>query len=186
MPQIAAYNPPSFELKRFKVPPWLVLQSSPETHTKTHFSMECNFNFFYQISADLCACNYKIKWSIFGKGEAGLSLEPFGRAGQLSAKWADRKKENFWPLKLMTQLHWETVWWRNNFYKKSSFPFLHSSCHRQNMYPFWGIFGWSLSKFSPNVGQKTELPKYPLLVQTICIYRFARSCLHRISLYKYY
>ena len=43
------------------------------------------------------------------RGKRGLSLEPFGRAGQLSAKWADRKKENFWPLKLMTQLHWEPL-----------------------------------------------------------------------------
>jgi len=121
------------------------------------------------------------------RGKRGLSLEPFGRGGQLSAKWADHKKENFWPLKLMTRLHWETVWWRNHFCNKNHI-FL-SSLLRQNMFPFWGIFRGvgisSLSKFSPNC-LGTEVPKYPLLVQTICIYRFARSSLHRISLYKYY
>ena len=137
----------------------------------------------------------------FGKaGEAGLSGWPFGRGGQLSTKWsAAHKKETFdlwnWWLDYITG-----KWLGDRMSSLQKIIFylnLPLSCISSPKFisMFWGIFAvaWRQIQLCPSSlqvfwveGGDRSSPLYPTLVQTICIYRFTRSCLHRISLYKYY
>ena len=165
----------------------------PSTHTHTFFhGMQFRFLLSYKYWS-LCL-QLQDQMIYFGKGGGrGYHWSHLGREDSYPRNGPAIKKENFWPLKLMTQLHWETAGWRNHFCKKSYFLFfflrvITKICIRVEA--FFGVKAYQACPSSLQIvlGRKqgTEVPKYPLLVQTICIYRFARLCLHRISLYKYY
>jgi hypothetical protein len=90
------------------------------------------------------------------RGKQGLSLEPFGRGGQLSAKWSGRKKR-----KLLTSETDDSTTLGNCLVEKSFLQKNHILLHLINKIGirfeafFRGEGISSLSKFSPNCfGQK--------------------------------